>query len=137
MILMLSINFKKKFGSTYHLSRSKSKRNLNEPSTSSKYGQVLMQGTLDPILSSSMFEQATTQSKNCQSVNNPHSSLIVDQSNSQVRPTQTVHDQTILRQLMPISLPDFTIIQFNHSFIIEIDQNKSVTPVSHTSPQPM
>jgi len=26
---------------------------------------------------------------------------------------------------MPISLPDFTILQFNHSFIIEIDQNKS------------
>ena len=33
--------------------------------------------------------------------------------------------KAILRQLMPISLSDFTILQFNHSFIIEIDQNKS------------
>ena len=33
--------------------------------------------------------------------------------------------KAILRQLMPISLPDFTILQINHSFIIEIDQNKS------------
>ena len=68
--------------------------NLNEPATSTKCGQVLMQGTLDPIMSSSMFEQATTQSKNCQSANNLHSSLIVQHSNSQVRPAQTVYDQS-------------------------------------------
>ena len=53
-----------------------------------------MQGTLDPIMSSSMFEQATTQSKNYQSAKNLHSSLIAQLSNSQVRPAQTVHDQS-------------------------------------------
>ena len=53
-----------------------------------------MQGTLDPRMSSSMFKQATTQFNNCKSVNNLHSSLIVQHSNSQVRPTQTVHDQS-------------------------------------------
>ena len=53
--------FQKKIGTISHLSRSKSKV---------------------PIMSSSMFEQATTQSKDCQSVNNLHSSLIVQQSNS-------------------------------------------------------
>ena len=86
--------FCKKFGRMYHLSRSQSKRNLSEPSTSANCNQVLMQGTLDPRMSSSMFEQATTQFKNCQPVNNLHSSLIVQQSNSQVRPTHTVHDQS-------------------------------------------
>ena len=65
--------FQKKIGTIYHLSRSKSKV---------------------PIMSSAMFEQATTQSKDCQSVNNLHSSLIVQHSNSQVRPAQTVHDQS-------------------------------------------
>ena len=53
-----------------------------------------MPGTLDPIMSSSMFEQATTLPKNCQSANNLHSSLIVQHSNSQARPAQTVHDQS-------------------------------------------
>ena len=42
------------------------------------------------MMSSSMSEQATTQSKDCQSVNNLHSSIIV----GQVRPAQTVQDQS-------------------------------------------
>ena len=46
------------------------------------------------MMSSSMSEQATTQSKDCQSVNNLHSSIIVEHSNSQVRPAQTVQDQS-------------------------------------------
>ena len=65
--------FQKKFGTIYHLSRSKPKVS---------------------IMSTSMFEQATTQSKDCQSANNLHSSLIVPRSNSQVRPAQMVHDQS-------------------------------------------
>ena len=66
--------FHKQFGPIYLLSRSQSKMNLNEQPTSAKCNQVLMQGTLDPRMSISMFDRATTQSKNCQSVNNLHSS---------------------------------------------------------------
>ena len=89
--------FQKKFGTIYH-SRSKSKV---------------------PIMSSSMFEQATTQSKDCQSVNNLHSSLIVQHSNSQVRPAQTVHDQSDIEAAhadINARLHDPSAQQFIHHF---------------------
>ena len=78
--------FHKQFWPIYHLSHSESKINLNEPYTSANVDQVLMQGTLDSRMSSSMFEQQRSNSE------------IVNQSttfthHSQVRPSQTAHDQ--------------------------------------------
>ena len=67
--------FHKNFGRLYHLSRSQSKRNLNEPSTSANCDQVLMQSSLDPRMASSMFEYETTAFKQCQPIQNLQSSI--------------------------------------------------------------
>ena len=84
--------FHKKFGRIYHLSRSQSKRNLNEPSTSANCDQVLMQSPLDPRMASSMFEYETTAFKQCQPIQKLQSSIKKHPSNCQVTINQKVPD---------------------------------------------
>ena len=62
-------DFHKTFGRIYHISRSQSKMNPNEPSTSAKCDQLLMQETLDPRMASSIIGQTRPNFIHCQSAN--------------------------------------------------------------------